>query len=527
MKTRIFSAILALTLMVLTFSTVAFAAGETDGRIFITQSDGGETVASKTFNIYKIFNATTTGEGTGKAISYQWYIPAGETESPYYDFFYTDWNSDGVLLDPASGDSQERAAQYMRGLTTDDLIILSSKIYAYIEYKGIDPTDTQTAGDSAVQVSFTGLEYGYYLIYDATVDPEVRSAVILTSVAPASTVKLKSEKPAISKVFNGSQKVGSVTIGDTVTYTITTVVPDHSYFTDEASYTYVVTDKVPEDLKLDEASITVQREGVDLTAGTDYTLTVGEGQSIEVKYHKILTYTKGDKLAITYTTTASDTATATASSRNTAKLTYSNDPTDKTSTGEVTSFTNLYTYYLDLTKVSSANFNTVLTGAKFKLYRVIEDVDTALNLVKETDGKYKVQGGAANDLEMEVDASGKLVIEGLGAGNYVLMETVAPDGYKLPLDPFEFTIHNEFSTDGSNILDSLTINNISTTNTFGEMIDPAGSVDTQTVSAKITNEAGTALPETGGMGTTLFTVGGILLIVIALGFSGVRKRSNA
>ncbi len=525
MKKRILSIILTFILVVLALSVSSFAAGETDGRIFITQSDGGETVASKTFNIYKIFDATTTGEGTNKAISYQWYIPVGETESPYYDFFYTDWNGDGVLLDPATGDSQERAAQYMRGLSTDDLIILSSKIYAYIDSKSITPTQTQTAGDTAVQVKFENLEYGYYLIYDATIDPEVRSAVILTSVAPASTVKLKSEKPAISKVFNGSNKVGSVTIGDQIVYTITTIVPDHAYFTDSASYIYTVTDEVPADLTLDEASITVAKEGVALVSGADYTLTVA-GQAITVKYNNILSYTKGEKLTITYNTVASDSATASSSSRNTAVLTYSNDPTDAASTGEVSSFTNVYTYYFDLTKVSSANYNTVLTGAKFKLYRVIEGVETPLNLTG-SNGVYKVQGGSANDLEMTVDNSGKLVIEGLGAGNYVLMETVAPDGYKLPLDPFEFTIHNDFSTDGSNILDGITINNISTTNTFGEMIDASGNVATHTVSAKITNEAGTALPETGGMGTTAFTIGGILLIAIALGFSSVRRKSNA
>ncbi len=526
MKTRILSIILALILIASAFSFSAFAAGETDGRIFITQSDGGETVASKTFNIYKLFNATTTGEGTSKAISYQWYIPTGETESPYYDFFYTDWNGDGVLLDPSTGDSQERAAQYMRGLSTDDLIILSSKIYSYIEIKGITPTQTQTAGDTAVQVKFENLEYGYYLIYDATVDPEVRSAVILTSVAPASTVKLKSEKPAISKVFNGSNKVGSVTIGDEIDYTITTVVPEHAYFTDGNAYVYTVTDTVPADLELDDASITVEKEGIALVAGTDYTLTVS-GQTITVAYHKILDYTKGEQLTVKYTTVASDSATAAASSRNTAVLEYSNDPTDLSETGTVSSFTNLYTYYLDLTKVSSANFNTTLSGASFKLYRIVGSAETEFNLIKTADGRYKVQGGSANDLEMTVDASGKLVVEGLGAGNYILMETVAPDGYKLPLDPFEFTIHDEFSTDGSNILDALTINNVSTTNTFGDMIEPSGNVAAHTVSAKITNEAGTELPETGGMGTTAFTLGGILLIAIALGFSCVRRKSNA
>lgn len=526
---RIFASVLAVVMILMAMSLTAFAADETDGRIIIAPVEGSaETVAKRTFNIYKIFNATTSGS----AISYQWYIPEGETESPYYDFFYTDWNGTGVLLDPADGkgDSQERAAQYMRSLTTDDLIVLSSTIYEYIVQKGIQATATQTGGDTALEVKFEGLEYGYYLIYDATVNPEVRSAVILTSVAPASKVNLKAEKPAISKVFNGSQKAGSATIGDTIPYTVTTVVPDHSHFTNAATYVYTVTDTVPAALELDASSIKVQKDGVDLAAGTDYVLTV-DGQNITVAYKDILSYTKGTKLAITYSAVLGDTATAATHNMNTATLTYSNDPTDADSTGTVSSAADVHTYILQLTKVSSDNFNSTLNGARFKLYRVVGDQDVALNLVKVADGSYKVQevadGATANDLEMEVNAAGVLAVEGLGSGNYTLVETVAPDGYKLPLDPFDFTIHEAFSTDGTNVLDNLTVNNISTTNSFGSMIEPGGNVTTHTVTAKVTNTAGTALPETGGMGTTLFTVGGILLMAAALGFFGVRRKNDA
>ncbi len=534
MKTakRLITLVLTLA-MALTMAFSAFAVNASDGTITIRDSESGEKVASRTFDIYKIFNATTSGS----AISYQWYIPDGETESPYYDFFYTDWNSSGtMLLDPADGkgDSQERAAQYMRQLTADDLIVLSIDLYEYIDVKGISATETKTAAASDVNVQFTGLEYGYYLVYDATATPEMRAAVILTSVAPTSVVNLKADKPTISKVFNGSKKTGSAVIGDVVKYEVSSVVPDHQFFT--SSYTYSITDEVPDALTLDAASITVKKADVELTPDVDYTLNV-VGQDITVDFLKVLDWTKGEKLVIAYEAQVNDLATPDAHIVNTATLTYSNDPSDLSSTGTAQSMTDIHVYYIELTKVADENYKTVLEGAKFKFYRISEGVRVPLNLVEVSDGYYRVEvipaGSTASDIELDT-FEGILKIEGIGAGVYEIVETVAPDGYKLPLDGFEFTVTETFATDGSSTLDGMSMDNITTTNTFGKIIEQTGHVDATSggsdigyVTFKLTNQAGTALPETGGMGTTLFTFGGVLLMAVALGFFTSRKRSNA
>ncbi len=531
MKTakKIVALCLAVFMLAISMSATTLASGENDGSITIRDSESGEQVASRTFNIYKIFNATTSGT----AISYQWYIPAGETKSPYYDFFYTNWNSKGVLLDPADGkgDSQERAAQYMRSLTTDDLIVLSVDFYEYIDIKGIEETDTKTAAANDINVQFTALEYGYYLIYDATSNPAMRAAVILTSVAPTSVVTLKAEKPAISKTFNGTQKNGSATIGDEISFEISAIVPNHQYFTNANDYQYIIKDEIPVSLTLDEESISIKKDGTELSEGTDYEIAL-EAQKITVTFKKILEYADGDKLTISYKATLNDDASPEAHTVNTATLTYSNDPTDSASTGTTSSSTDIHVYYLELTKVADENYNTVLTGAKFKLFRMVDGTQTPINLEKQSDGSYKAKVGTVSEaLELE-STGGKLKVSGLGAGNYSLLETVAPDGYKLPLASFEFTITETFASDGSSVLDGIAMENITTGNTFGKIIEPSGHIsntgtsDMGYVTFKLTNAAGTALPETGGMGTTLFTVGGILLMAIALGFFMLRRKDE-
>ena len=319
---------------------------------------------------------------------------------------------------------------------------------------------------------------------------------------------------------------------DEIKYEVSTLVPDHQFFT--TTYKYSIVDEVPSALTLDTASIKVQKAGVNLTANTDYKLTVVD-QKITVDFLKILTYTKGDKLTISYDAVLNNNATYEKHNVNTATLTYSNDPSDLSSTGTTSSSADIHTYYIELTKVAEENYNTVLTGAKFKLYRINGDTQVPLNLVQLEAGSYKVQvvadGSTANDLEL-VSKDGKLKVAGLGDGNYALVETVAPDGYKLPLDPFEFTITDTFATDGSSKLDGIAMENITTTNTFGKIIEPVGTVvagtngnDIGYITFKLTNAAGTPLPETGGIGTTLFTIGGLVLMAVALGFFTLQKKA--
>ena len=81
-------AVLVCLCVVCSCAVIAVSAAEATGSITIQNpSNSNATVAGKTFNVYKIFNATTNGNNT----SYSWYEKNGET--PFYDFFYGEWEN--------------------------------------------------------------------------------------------------------------------------------------------------------------------------------------------------------------------------------------------------------------------------------------------------------------------------------------------------------------------------------------------------------------------------------------------------
>ena len=133
---------------------------------------------------------------------------------------------------------------------------------------------------------------------------------------------------------------------------------------------------------------------------------------------------------------------------------------------------------------------------------VIDDGESAIQFASTGSGTYRV---AANGDSKVTTIGGdsadtpNLTLSGLDVGTYILKETKAPDGYNLPSHTFSVKI-----TDGTNA-DPAT--------------DPDGLVDTDESSAKdgyneitITNTQGFTLPTTGGMGTVLFTAGGVVLM---------------
>jgi len=561
-------AILVCLCVVCSCAVIAVSAAEATGSITIQNpSNSNATVAGKTFNVYKIFNATTNGNNT----SYSWYEKNGET--PFYDFFYGEWeNSEheivaGVLGKQDDGNVQ-KAVEYLAdknsGGSNFELSQVAEKLHDYIVATGattyIDPVK---AGDTATSVNIPNLSYGYYLVYDNTTleGSAVRSAVMLSTVNKDAVITLKANRPQILKQVeenNGTFGKGtSVNIGETITFKITTAVPSHTLYT---TYKYFIEDTMADGLELIADSIKVYQGDSLLTKDTDYTLTLAQG-TVDFKVDFTASMNVPGKFAIDDTLTVVYDAKVTDSiekaNQNVVKLTYSNDPTNDESIGSVSDSANVYSYQFVFTKFAQDTngilTNVRLSGAQFNLYKVVDGSDVLVKFIKRNktiniDGtdhnitEYVVAEDASapsateiletcNEGEATITLShlnygghlGDIAIFGLAEGTYKLVETKAPDGYILPNDPFVIEIVDEIGALGS----------VGTLNVTGSHTGSGSIVNTNgmaenilTVWAEITNKPGSVLPETGGMGTTIFTVLGIIMMVGAVAFFTSRKRSS-
>lgn len=557
-------AVLVVLCVVCSCAVFAVSAAETTGSITIQNpSNSNATVAGKTFDVYKIFNATTNGNNT----SYSWY-KNDEGEIPFHDFFFG--VADGYnYLNKEDGTVQEVVeAIALIGANSNtpnnfELSQFAESLHKYIVDNNIEAFLEKEAGSNATSVNIPNLSYGYYLVYDATElgGAEVRSAVMLSNVNKDAIITLKANRPQILKQVeenNGTFGKGtSVNIGDVVTFKISTAVPSHTLYT---TYQYYIEDTMHDGMSLLSDTIKVYRNDDLLTVGNDYQLDIPSTGTVDLKVDftdTIDNFEINDTLTIVYDAKVTDSIEAQKANQNTAKLTYSNDPTNDSSVGSVSDVANVYSYQFVFTKFAQDTngilTNVRLSGAEFKLFKVEGDEEIPVKFTTRTKTlkidnedhiitEYVVAEDASadgvtdtlatcNEGEATITLShlnygghlGDIAIFGLAEGTYKLVETKAPDGYILPDKPFIVEIVDEIGALGS----------VGTLNVTGSHTGSGSIVNTNgiaenilTVWAEITNKPGSALPETGGMGTTLFTILGIVLMAGAVAFFTSRKRSS-
>lgn len=160
---------------------------------------------------------------------------------------------------------------------------------------------------------------------------------------------------------------------------------------------------------------------------------------------------------------------------------------------------NLYTGRIELTKFDEDG-ETTLEGAGFNVYK--DASETALTFdvaVVENDTNVYTYNPAGNVTEVVTGTSGKLVVQGLDIGKYHFEEVTAPEGYSI----------NEEGADAE-----LSLTATEATAVFE---DETNLEDTRLV----------ALPSTGGIGTTIFTVAGCgIMVAAAYLFFASRKKEN-
>lgn len=492
-----FMALIAVLTLALTMAVPAFAeSGTASNKGTITIDNA---VTGTTYKAYRIFDLESY-DTVKNAYSYK-------LNSAWSDFTAYSKTIDDKTVSAADFFSVNSAGYIEWKDAKKDAVADFAKLAkAFAGENNIVCDKEETATDA--KVTFTGLTLGYYLV-----DTSLGSLCSLDTTAPSVTIKEKNSNTTIEKkiVLTGGEQVesNSAGIGDTVNFSITITVKDGD------PKDYVLHDKLS-GLTFDSNSLEVKVGEKTLAANTDYTLVTNptDGDSFDVKFTDG-TLETNDVVVVTYSAkVAAGAVIAGAGNTNKAKLEYN----EKYSTEEKTT---TYVWKLNVHKYTqdSTNKEVALSGAKFVLYRknpTSQDQKEYATIDNKKITGWETDKNKATTLE--TSDAGDILIEGLNEGTYYLEETEAPAGYNKLTEPIEVKI--TATTSGTSVSEAVEYKNLSETSETPYTLATDATV-------KVLNKAGTQLPSTGGIGTTLFYVIGGGLMAVAAVLLVTKKRMNS
>ena len=293
----------------------------------------------------------------------------------------------------------------------------------------------------------------------------------------------------------------SVAPGDEIIYTIT---EQYLYFAPNAqNKEFKITDKLTNGT-IKEGSIIVSIEGVDsLVADKDYNLTADGNDGFTVDFGSCYNAQyAGKKVTISYTAIAGAVTT---------EEPLSNSAHSSNGTGEIV---NVKPVSFTVVKVDKDNSKLKLEGAEFTIYKdVAEETENAHRLTFED----KTTAWGVEVATITTDIDGNATINNLDAQvTYYVKETKAPNGYSLN----DFAYKLQGATALEDTKETQDIDNVTYTvithnfNNFNQQI--------------VKDTKSSSLPSTGGIGTTIFTIGGCVIMIVAAGlyFSTRKKEEN-
>ena len=295
------------------------------------------------------------------------------------------------------------------------------------------------------------------------------------------TVAIKNQTTAVTKKVNGEDVI-TASVGQKVTYTITSKVPQNTQYYSDYGYTYTDTPSAGQTVDFDSLKVTVGDKS--LNKGTDYTVAQNKNGTFTVTISSIQKQTAGALITVTYA----------------AKVTEAGASGSKAVTNAVVLSDN----------GAEATDSTSITNGQFSFTKT----DAQGNALADADFEIEGQNGASTPSTATAtsDSNGTVTFKGLADGTYKVTETNVPAGFQQNLKAaFTVTIANGKAVKyaGADI--------------WG--LAPSAEVsDSDTYKVKNVKNV-TQLPLTGAAGTTLFTV--VALLVAGAGVTvAVKSRQR-
>ena len=494
---KLASLLLAL-VMVFALAVTVAADGTTGttgtGSITISNAAKGET-----YTIYKLFDATVNKDGSSIAYT-------GEIPTSLSAYFAKDAN--GYISATPEAKNGEN---------------MSDELKDALKAWTADATAVATAESDGSALNFNGLAYGYYVVTTT----QGNQVISVDSTMPDVTIVDKN-----SSTPEGLRKTASsndVSIGDEVTYTVRFKTSNYYGAGKDAKeiLSYTIEDTLPDFLSsVNVTSIIVDNDGDSTTPKDQVDVTAQFAKKkIVIDWYdeansKFL-YNNGATVTITYTAKVTEKA-AIDGNGNTNKVTVTWTTKNGTEPGpgELKQEETIYTYAIALKKVD--NKGKTLPGAVFQFPFYVKstaDADDAYIYAGTTAGE-----GLTN--QITTPESGVIVVKGVKSGSYEITEVTAPAGYNKLTAPVTVKAvqTGSSSTHTTVYLDENgNITNTETDKTTKVNVDIDNIAATAVV---VVNKAGTELPSTGGMGTTIFYVLGAVLVVGAGVLLVTKKRMS-
>ena len=491
--------------------------------IDVTKTTGSITMKKKgsQFSVYKVLDATA--KAGQNVFTY--------SKNSAFESFFGNEAYGNFTIEKIAELPNELNIRNEDGTITDPIketVKLTTPLQKFIEDNGVQPVATITCPNDGTAVTVDNLGIGFYLIVETATHSDSASVASKSMLVPLPIIE--GNKPDYSWNYNLNiapkdepvpldknirkqngeefELVSSSTnnIGDILEYQVDTAIPHYDDKTDLESIKYIITDTLSVGLDF------INQDKLSIVKDVDYTIEYNDKtMTINFVYSNIMAY---NTLQLRYNVVINENAIVGGGANlNKVELEYTNNPNTGT-TSKPWDETKTYTYGIQIVKHDISDENVRLAGAAFELQDEAGKVIAAYEYDKE--GKLIVTG----DGKVETDKEGLAYFVGLEAGTYYLKETKAPEGYQILDGRATLVIEADLETGDA----VYTLNGTVIAETTA--IENGGSAS-KVVVTKFANTKGFNLPKTGGAGTWMFTVGGILIMAsMVTVFVKLRKKEN-